>query len=274
MQSHQPPRQRKNGAVIGLSILSVILFIALGYALTLYNEMQVKLSDSKAELLKLNNQMSLTEASGNLSFTKGVNNIFSIGYCIEPNHALVRDMTTLVVKDIPAYGQNDDDMWKIWQINNWVHYNISYVSDPVNSEYFATASETLVTRAGDCDDIATLTASMLEAVGLDAALAFVDANGDGIEDHLSCIVYYPGTKQEYLDEEQALMNSLGVSSSTGEIRVMCFDFKDDILDNVLIQRYTKGIWIVIDPGADIPGYIPDNGYTVKSTIEVGSQRPY
>jgi hypothetical protein len=274
VQPHRTTRQRKNIAVIGLSILSVILFIALGYTLTLYNETIVKLANSKAELLKLNDQMSLTAASGNLSFTKGVNNVYSVGYCVEPNHALVRDMATLVVKDTPIYVENNDEMWKIWQINNWVHFSISYVSDPANSEYFAAASETLVTRAGDCDDIATLTASMLEAVGLDASLAFVDTSNDGKVDHLACIVYYPGTEQEYLDKERELMDSLNIYSSTGELQVMCLGIKDDVLDADLRQKYTDGVWVVIDPAVDIPGYIPDDSYKVILTIEVGSESVY
>jgi hypothetical protein len=274
MQSFQPPRKKKNGAVIGLSILSAILFIALGYALTLYDKTRVELADSKTELYRLNDQMSLTAASGNLSFTRGVSNISLIEYCIEPNHALVRDMAALAVKDVPIYGQSDDDMWKIWQINNWVHFSVSYVSDPANSEYFATASETLMTRAGDCDDIATLTASMMEAVGLDAGLAYVDASNDGLLDHLACIVYYPGTKQEYLKEEQALMNSLDVYSVTGTIDVMCFDFDDKIIDYPVRDKYSEGIWVVIDPQAEIPGYIPDDGYKVLSTQDVGSQSYY
>lgn len=66
---------------------------------------------------------------------------------------------------------------------NWVKSNIRYVRDPRRTEKINTAERTLRVGCGDCDEMAVLTSSLLEAVGNKtrfSALAFAD----GIYEHV------------------------------------------------------------------------------------------
>ncbi|MEI6456825.1 MAG: transglutaminase domain-containing protein [bacterium] len=55
-------------------------------------------------------------------------------------------------------------------ICEWVRDNISYVSDPLDSEYIQLPEETLNNGGGDCDDQAVILASLLMCVGFRCAL--------------------------------------------------------------------------------------------------------
>jgi len=46
-----------------------------------------------------------------------------------------------------------------------INKNWNYVSDPVNSEYFAKASESVKLLAGDCDDYAIMMAASIKSIG-------------------------------------------------------------------------------------------------------------
>jgi transglutaminase-like putative cysteine protease len=50
-------------------------------------------------------------------------------------------------------------------IQNWVQRNIRYVKDITDIETLSTPEALLQIRAGDCDDQATLTATLLESIG-------------------------------------------------------------------------------------------------------------
>ena len=63
-------------------------------------------------------------------------------------------------------------------IMQYVQKNISYISDPVGEDYWAPPRDTLLARAGDCDDQALLVASMCLAIGIPARVRIVlDKNG-------------------------------------------------------------------------------------------------
>ena len=48
---------------------------------------------------------------------------------------------------------------------NWVRMNVRYVRDPVTIEQVKTPKATMETRAGDCDDMAVLIASLVGHLG-------------------------------------------------------------------------------------------------------------
>jgi hypothetical protein len=50
---------------------------------------------------------------------------------------------------------------------------------------------------------------------------------------------------------------------------MCLKCDDTILAGEFKHKHVDGIWVVIDPQVDIPGYIPEGIYTVTQAIEVG-----
>jgi predicted transglutaminase-like cysteine proteinase len=54
---------------------------------------------------------------------------------------------------------------EVLAINYWVKQHIRYMRDPDGVEFLKTPRKLLETRAGDCDDIATLLAAMLMAAG-------------------------------------------------------------------------------------------------------------
>jgi hypothetical protein len=185
----------------------------------------------------------------------------------EPAHPRVRDAAVFAVQETPAEIEANAAIWKIWKINQWVANNISYVSDPRGHNYYAFAHETLQVRGGDCDDFAILLASMYEAVGLDAAIATIDTDDDLILDHMTCLVYYQGDGEAFIEEETAILQSVGLPP---QVRVIYFD---PVGSKILPQKYTTGIWIVADPTMamkpDKIGYVIHKPYKATSVIDVG-----
>lgn len=95
----------------------------------------------------------------------------------------------------------DDFEMKLLKINNFVNTNIQYVSDEVNYkkvDYWASPSETLKRKRGDCEDFAILKYSLLLKNGVDEKdiyMAFTFYNGQG---HVYLVVKHNG-KKYYLD---------------------------------------------------------------------------
>ena len=145
--------------------------------------------------------------------------------------------------------------------------NINYVSDPNSVDYYALASETMLTRAGDCDDYAILIASMYEAVGLDAFITFIDADNDNIIDHMACLVHYSKDADSFIEEEKVILKALLLRSPTGELVVLT-------TSGTGLEKYDSGIWIVIDPLqsfiGDAPGFVKSKSYTTKVVLDVGN----
>ena len=187
---------------------------------------------------------------------------------VESTHSMVRDTAVLAVQGSPTDIDANSEAWKIWQINYWVANNISYVSDPKGNNYFAYAHETLQIKGGDCDDFAILLASMYESVGLDAAIANIDTDDDGKTDHMACLVYYPEDGESFIEEEESILEMLGLSQP---VRVYYFDPANSKL---MPEKYTTGIWIVADPtmamAKDKVGYITHKPYKATLVIDVSS----
>ena len=76
------------------------------------------------------------------------------------------------VRAVPAY----DDMGEVRAIFDWVRRNIRFTKDPLTKEKLTPPMDLLDLRAGDCDDISTLMAAMLLAIGYPAK--FVTAAAD------------------------------------------------------------------------------------------------
>lgn len=79
-----------------------------------------------------------------------------------------------IVRGVPPF----DDLSEAQALYNWVRANIRFTKDPVNKETLYPPSELLQIRAGDCDDISMLLATLLMAIGYPARLMTVAANGD------------------------------------------------------------------------------------------------
>jgi len=187
---------------------------------------------------------------------------------VQPAEPAVRNAAISTVRDCPMNIEANSAAWKIWQINRWVALNINYISDPLGHNYFAYACETLDTGGGDCDDFAILLASMYESVGLDAAIASIDTTGDGKIDHMTCLVYFAGSGEAFIEEEKEILEQVGMST---DARIICFDPEKSRL---LPVKYASGIWVVADPTMAVVkekvGYVAHKPYQATLVIDVGN----
>jgi hypothetical protein len=88
-------------------------------------------------------------------------------------------LATDIVRSVPAF----DDYSEANALYTWVRQNIRFTKDPVGKEKLYPPSELLKIRAGDCDDISMLLATLLMSVGYPARLMTVAA--DGSDDQFS-----------------------------------------------------------------------------------------
>jgi len=79
-------------------------------------------------------------------------------------------------KDIVAGVPSFDDAAEVAALYHWVYSHIKFRKDPVNKEALYPPAELLKIRAGDCDDIAMLLATLVMAIGYPARLVTVSAN--------------------------------------------------------------------------------------------------
>lgn len=89
----------------------------------------------------------------------------------------IKRLATDIVRGVPAF----DDYSEARAIFEWVRGNIRFTKDAVNKEQLYPPAELLQIRAGDCDDMAMLTGTLLMAVGYPARLVTVAAPGSGDE---------------------------------------------------------------------------------------------
>jgi Transglutaminase-like superfamily len=82
-------------------------------------------------------------------------------------------LATDIVRSVPAH----DEIGEANTIYQWVLSNIRFTKDPVTKEKLYPPAELLKIRAGDCDDITMLVATLAMAVGYPARVVTVSANG-------------------------------------------------------------------------------------------------
>jgi hypothetical protein len=87
--------------------------------------------------------------------------------------AIIR-LATDIVRSVPAF----DDASELKALFDWEIGNIRFTKDPVNKEKLYPPAELLKIRAGDCDDMSMLIATLAMAVGYPARLVTVAVNGD------------------------------------------------------------------------------------------------
>jgi transglutaminase-like putative cysteine protease len=64
--------------------------------------------------------------------------------------------------------------YQLCSLFDYVSNSVEYVSDPHDSDYWATPAETITTGAGDCEDYAILMAALVEAIGGSARIYLTD----------------------------------------------------------------------------------------------------
>ena len=80
---------------------------------------------------------------------------------------------------------------EIYAIYSWVRQNIRYAKDPYDVEYVQAPRRLLESKQGDCDDIATLLASLCMAMGHECRFMVVGFE-DGNPSHVFCQVAVRG----------------------------------------------------------------------------------
>ncbi len=112
---------------------------------------------------------------------------------VNPSHREVRRAAVRIASKYPGA----QDFKQARAIYQFVRDDINYVSDPKGVEYVQSPEETLKVRGGDCEDKAILCASLLMAVGFEAALVFADVDADGAADHTYSAVYIERAPEFY-----------------------------------------------------------------------------
>jgi len=254
--------------------LAVILFFSVylnAKAFQHNNDLQNELNQTKNDLRQKETEFTILTESNNITLRDIVIRKSDIRKCVEPYIPVIRNVAVSQAASAPPGIDSDNETWKIWIISRWVTQNINYVSDPSGFDYYSLASETMLIRAGDCEDFAILTASMYESVGLDAAIVEVDSDNDTKGDHMACAVYYHQNAESYINDERIILQRLNLVSTSGDLKVMSFEADQW----ELLKKYTSGTWIIIDPlAAKIPGYISASNYQIISAIDVGGLLPY
>jgi hypothetical protein len=98
----------------------------------------------------------------------------------------------------------------------WIEENIAYRSDDENvlnvvragsiagdgrpgGDYRQTPNETFEERAGDCEDMATLTVAFFNYFGIESYITAVNANSPNALDHAVAIVHMPNDLNQFAD---------------------------------------------------------------------------
>jgi transglutaminase-like putative cysteine protease len=130
----------------------------------------------------------------------------------------VRNTAVSVVKEYPG----TYNVYQLCSIFDYVRDNVEYISDPRDNDYWAEPSETLSTGAGDCEDYAILTASLVEAIGGTTRIYLTEdhayaatyvgngSTGDGVITALR--EYYNGAPVYYTTDEYGSWIVLDASS--------------------------------------------------------------
>ena len=83
---------------------------------------------------------------------------------------LVRSTAVSTVREYPG----KYNIYQLCSLFDYLSTNVQYVSDPHDSDYWATPVETINTGAGDCEDYALLMASLVEAIGGSSRIYLTD----------------------------------------------------------------------------------------------------
>lgn len=139
----------------------------------------------------------------------------------------IRDAAVQIAK-------NTAGSWNVEQLVElyaWSKTNISYVSDPANKEYFASATETLNIRAGDCDDQAILIASLIQSIG-GTAKVVVAPNCQ----HALAAVFVSKNQEDF---DQILQSIATIYYEKG-----IYDLSQQTFHH---YKDGSGLWLIVDP---------------------------
>ncbi len=142
-------------------------------------------------------------------------------------------------------------VWVIWMFDTWIHHEFNITpSDGLASIAEARKPwEILGENATEITDqeAVFLLANFYLLYDLDTRLLVLDRDGDGVGDHVSLIVKYPGgTGDDYVHDLDKLYVDLGISGDP--------TIPDSLYAKQLV--YGGDTWLIIDPGLEKHPYVP------------------
>lgn len=114
----------------------------------------------------------------------------------------IRALAESIIADIPQ----KDSVGEVRSIFNWVRDNIRYTQDVRDVETLKTPDATVYSAQGDCDDKATLVATLLESIGYTTRFIAIGMNAPELFEHVYAQVKL-GTRWIGLDTTESV--SLG-----------------------------------------------------------------
>jgi len=174
------------------------------------------------------------------------------GYCdkispiitkaITPSNRNVRILAVGLAKHSPG----EYNIWQVCMIWYGLKNTWSYVNDPRGSEYVASASDSAVLMAGDCDDFAVLMTSMIEAIGGSSRIVAAQNEQGG---HMYSEVYLSSSK-------------IGAEKLIGDIAKLD-QKRSNVKKGFSYRTDSSGCWLNLDWSAEHPG-----GPYFSATFEV------
>jgi transglutaminase-like putative cysteine protease len=162
-----------------------------------------------------------------LSHTSTINNPV---YYSKVNKRVDMAVTHTIASNILLNNSNVYSIQAVADAFDWVRDHIVYTDDP--TDYWQSASETLASRTGDCEDYAILLASMIDEMGGNARVNIIDG-------HAFPSVYVG-------QDSHDLGNITKAISSHYQTQVPVYFLND-----------TTGYWMVVDPtGFPYAGGLP------------------
>lgn len=92
--------------------------------------------------------------------------------------------TITAARQITASVAERNNTGIVTTLQSWVRDRIRYVNDPVGLEMVQTPPRTLSIMTGDCDDKATLLATLLATMGFHTRFAAIAVNGENFFSHV------------------------------------------------------------------------------------------
>lgn len=137
------------------------------------------------------------------------------------------------------FTENEDQLFyrhgniiRYFSIFKTINSGWKYVEDPADREYFAKASESMNTLAGDCDDHTALMTACIKAVGGEARMVWV-------REHIFPVVWVANDKYEFNLRVKPLINEL---------------FGDLYMDEYVgVIETEEGLWLNFDYTKKYPG---------------------
>ena len=141
---------------------------------------------------------------------------------VTPKQDIIREFASKSTSGLAgALSQTDQDLAARWLFESMQSYGINYVNDIKNvGDYVQLPYETLKRRNGDCEDLAVLYASLLEAVGIESRLVRIPGHLFAGYINLEGYIVPVETTASNFDSALAMGNNEYIDNMNGNMEVV------------------------------------------------------